>query len=217
MSQRSPWLVDPNGPLDKLSWWFRPCQTMFWKISWNYDFTRKILYIPFQACRAFISIIWKDSMKILLLPIYYIVIWNYYLIYATFIYVCCDSFRIYCRGAKYSFFLEILSVIWTKKILVKFLPTPLSQSWSIEPEKSNPPKKILTPSLFFENQNLSKKIFLVKWDQKKKTKRKKLTLENFVPTLKNGLQTKILGWCNFSCKVSFYSESINVQITSATI
>ena len=99
MSQRSPWLVDPNGPLDKLSWWFRPCQTMFWKISWNYDFTRKILYIPFQACRAFISIIWKDSMKILLLPIYYIVIWNYYLIYATFIYVCCDSFRIYCRGA----------------------------------------------------------------------------------------------------------------------
>jgi len=104
MSQRSPWLVDPNGPLDKLSWWFRPCQTMFWKISWNYDFTRKILYISFQACRAFISIIWKDSMKILLLPIYYIVIWNYYLIYATFIYVCCDSFRIYCRGAKYSFF-----------------------------------------------------------------------------------------------------------------
>ena len=57
MSQRSPWLVDPNGPLDKLSWWFRPCQTMFWKISWNYDFTREILYISFQACRVFISII----------------------------------------------------------------------------------------------------------------------------------------------------------------
>jgi len=114
-------------------------------------------------------------------------------------------------------FLEILSVIWTKKILVKFLPTPLSQSWSIEPEKSNPPKKNFNTITFFENQNLSKKIFLAKWDQKKKTKRKKLTLENFVPTLKNGLQTKILGWCNFSCKVSFYSESINVQITSATI
>ena len=113
-------------------------------------------------------------------------------------------------------FLEILSVIWTKKILVKFLPTPLSQSWSIEPEKSNPPKKNFNTITFFENQNLSKKIFLAKWDQKK-TKRKKLTLENFVPTLKNGLQTKILGWCNFSCKVSFYSESINVQITSATI
>lgn len=27
--QRSPWLVNPNGPLDKLSWWFGPCQTMF--------------------------------------------------------------------------------------------------------------------------------------------------------------------------------------------
>jgi len=168
MSQRSPWLVDPNGPLDKLSWWFRPCQTMFWKISWNYDFTRKILYISFQACRAFISIIWKDSMKILLLPIYYIVIWNYYLIYATFIYVCCDSFRIYCRGAKYSFFLEILSVIWTKKILVKFLPTPLSQSWSIEPEKSNPPKKILTPSLFLKTKIYPKKYFWLNETKKKK-------------------------------------------------
>jgi len=65
-------------------------------------------------------------------------------------------------------FLEILSVIWTKKILVKFLPTPLSQSWSIEPEKSNPPKKNFNTITFFENQNLSKKIFLAKWDQKKK-------------------------------------------------
>ena len=123
---------------------------------------------------------------------------------------------VYIVVAQNILFLEILSVIWTKKILVKFLPTPLSQSWSIEPEKSNPPKKNFNTITFFENQNLSKKIFLAKWDQKK-TKRKKLTLENFVPTLKNGLQTKILGWCNFSCKVSFYSESINVQITSATI
>jgi len=99
MLQRSPWLVDPNGPLDKLSWWFRPCQTMFLKNFVKLWFHEENPKISFQACRAFISIIWKDSMKILLLPIYYIVIWNYYLIYATFIYVCCDSFRIYCRGA----------------------------------------------------------------------------------------------------------------------
>ena len=141
MSQRSPWLVDPNGPLDKLSWWFRPCQTMFWKISWNYDFTRKILYISFQACRAFISIIWKDSMKILLLPIYYIVIWNYYLIYATFIYVCCDSFRIYCRGAKYSFFGNIVGNLNKKNIgkISTHTPFPILiyRTWKIK----SPPKK----------------------------------------------------------------------------
>ena len=46
--------------------------------------------------------------------------------------------------------------------------TPFSQSWSIEPEKSNPPKKNFNTITFFENQNLSKKIFLAKWDQKKK-------------------------------------------------
>ena len=91
-------------------------------------------------------------------------------------------------------------------------PILIYRTWKIKS-----PQKNFNTITFFENQNLSKKIFLAKWDQKKKTKRKKLTLENFVPTLKNGLQTKILGWCNFSCKVSFYSESINVQITSATI
>ena len=79
-------------------------------------------------------------------------------------------------------FLEILSVIWTKKILVKFLPTPLSQSWSIEPEKSNPPKKNFNTITFFENQNLSKKIFLAKWDQKK-NKAQKINPWEFVPTL----------------------------------
>ena len=114
-------------------------------------------------------------------------------------------------------FLEILSVIWTKKNIGKIsthtpFPILIYRTWKIKS-----PQKNFNTITFFENQNLSKKIFLAKWDQKKKTKRKKLTLENFVPTLKNGLQTKILGWCNFSCKVSFYSESINVQITSATI
>ena len=117
------------------------------------------------------------------------------------------------------FFGNIVGNLNKKKILVKFLPTPLSQSWSIEPEKSNPPqKKILTPSLFLKTKIYPKKYFWLNETKKKKKKKpKKLTLENFVPTLKNGLQTKILGWCNFSCKVSFYSESINVQITSATI
>ena len=74
---------------------------------------------------------------------------------------------VYIVVAKNILFLEILSVI-LKKILVKFLPTPLSQSWSIEPEKSNPPQKNFNTITFFENQNLSKKIFLAKWDQKKK-------------------------------------------------
>ena len=74
---------------------------------------------------------------------------------------------VYIVVAKNILFLEILSVI-LKKILVKFLPTPLSQSWSIEPEKSNPPKKNFNTITFFENQNLSKKIFLAKWDQKNK-------------------------------------------------
>lgn len=121
---------------------------------------------------------------------------------------------VYIVVAKNILFLEILSVI-LKKILVKFLPTPLSQSLSIEPEKSKPKKKNNTIT-FFETK-IYPKIFWLK-DQKNKTKRKKLTFENFVPILKNGLQTKKkLGWRNFSCKVSFYSESINVQITSATI
>ena len=91
-------------------------------------------------------------------------------------------------------------------------PILIYRTWKIK----SPPKKILTPSLFLKTKIYPKKYFWLN-ETKKKTKRKKLTLENFVPTLKNGLQTKILGWCNFSCKVSFYSESINVQITSATI
>ena len=114
-------------------------------------------------------------------------------------------------------FLEILSVIWTKKNIGKIsthtpFPILIYRTWKIK----SPPKKILTPSLFLKTKIYPKKYFWLN-ETKKKTKRKKLTLENFVPTLKNGLQTKILGWCNFSCKVSFYSESINVQITSATI
>jgi len=111
-------------------------------------------------------------MKILLLPIYYIVIWNYYLIYATFIYVCCDSFRIYCRGAKYSFFLEILSVIWTKKNIGKIsthtpFPILIYRTWKIKS-----PQKNFNTITFFENQNLSKKIFFWLNETKKKTKRK---------------------------------------------
>ena len=115
-------------------------------------------------------------------------------------------------------FLEILSVIWTKKNIGKIsthtpFPILIYRTWKIKS-----PQKNFNTITFFENQNLSKKIFFwLNETKKNKTKRKKLTLENFVPTLKNGLQTKILGWCNFSCKVSFYSESINVQITSATI
>ena len=93
---------------------------------------------------------------------------------------------VYIVVAKNILFLEILSVI-LKKILVKFLPTPLSQSLSIEPEKSKPKKKNYTIT-FFETK-IYPKIFWLK-DQKKKTKRKKLTFENFVPILKNGLQTK---------------------------
>merc|ERR1711994_679744 len=109
--------------------------------------------------------LWKDSMKILLLLLF-----KNYLIYATFIYVCCDSFRIYCRGKKYSFFGNIVGNF--KKILVKFLPTPLSQSLSIEPEKSKPKKKKHNTITFFETK-IYPKIFWLK-DQKNKTKRKKL-------------------------------------------
>jgi len=94
---------------------------------------------------------------------------------------------VYIVVAKNILFLEILSVI-LKKILVKFLPTPLSQSLSIEPEKSKPKKKKNNTITFFETK-IYPKIFWLK-DQKNKTKRKKLTFENFVPILKNGLQTK---------------------------
>jgi len=62
---------------------------------------------------------------------------------------------VYIVVAKNILFLEILSVI-LKKILVKFLPTPLSQSLSIEPEKSKPKKKKITPSLFLKPKFIQK-------------------------------------------------------------
>jgi len=78
---------------------------------------------------------------------------------------------VYIVVAQNILFLEILSVIWTKKILVKFLPTPLSQSWSIEPEKSNPPKKILTPSLFLKTKIYPKKYFWLNETKKNKAQK----------------------------------------------
>lgn len=120
-------------------------------------------------------------MKILLLLLF-----KNYLIYATFIYVCCDSFRIYCRGKKYSFFGNIVGNF--KKNIGKIsthtpFPIFINRTWKIKTKK----KKNNTIT-FFETK-IYPKIFWLK-DQKNKTKRKKLTFENFVPILKNGLQTK---------------------------
>jgi len=74
-------------------------------------------------------------MKILLLLLF-----KNYLIYATFIYVCCDSFRIYCRGKKYSFFGNIVGNF--KKNIGKISThTPFPIFINREPEKSKPKKK----------------------------------------------------------------------------
>jgi len=79
---------------------------------------------------------------------------------------------VYIVVAQNILFLEILSVIWTKKNIGKIsthtpFPILIYRTWKIKS-----PQKNFNTITFFENQNLSKKIFLAKWDQKKKKKNK---------------------------------------------
>jgi len=112
--------------------------------------------------------LWKDSMKILLLLLF-----KNYLIYATFIYVCCDSFRIYCRGTKYSFFGNIVGNLNKKNIgkISTHTPFPILiyRTWKIK----SPQKKILTPSLFLKTKIYPKKYFWLN-ETKKKNKAQKI-------------------------------------------
>ena len=81
---------------------------------------------------------------------------------------------VYIVVAQNILFLEILSVIWTKKILVKFLPTPLSPNLDLSNLKNQiPPKKILTPSLFLKTKIYPKKYFWLN-ETKKKNKAQKI-------------------------------------------